>query len=115
MKEHLDKHCDMDCGDYVSSEGYASETKSVGESPMNTLMEAWNKDTLGKQSSCTGGGARSARPIINYLAIYLLLTGAQEETDGEKMMERTQAEETLEGNKNTSFVLSDGAVATTFV
>ena len=53
MKEHLDKHCDMDCGDYVSSEGYASETKSVGESPMNTLMEAWNKDTLGKQSSCT--------------------------------------------------------------
>ena len=87
----------------------------MGESALDILMEAWNKDTNGKQLICPVGGARSARPIFNYLAIYFLLSCAQDETDGEKMMERTPAEETLEGNKKTSSVLYDGTVANTFV
>ena len=49
MMEHLDKHCGVDCGSYDSSEDYVSETKSVGESALETLMEAWNKNTHGKQ------------------------------------------------------------------
>jgi hypothetical protein len=115
MMEHLDKHCGVICGDYESSEGYVSEAFSVGESALDILMEAWNKDTNGKQLICPVGGARSARPIFNYLAIYFLLSCAQDETDGEKMMERTPAEETPEGNKKTSFVLSDGALGNTCV
>ena len=69
----------------------------------------------GKQLIFPVGGARSARPNFNDLAIYVLLTCAKNETDGEKMMERTPTEETSEGNKETSFGLSDGTLANTFV
>jgi hypothetical protein len=119
MMEHLDKHCGVDWlrsppWTYESSEDYVIEAESVAESALDTLMEAWNKDPHGKQIICSVGGARSARPIINY-AIYFLLTRAQDEADGEKMMERTPAEETLEGNNKTLSDLSDGTVANTFV
>ena len=115
MMEHLDKHCGVECGHYESSEGYVIETNSVGESALDMLMEAWNKDTHGKQLIFPVGGARSARPNFNDLAIYVLLTCAQNETDGEKMMERTPTEETSEGNKETSFGLSDGTLGNTCV
>ena len=59
MMEHLDKHCGVEIGKYASSEGYVSEPFSVGESALDILMEAWNKDTNGKQLICPVGGARS--------------------------------------------------------
>ena len=105
LRENLDKHCGVDCEHipYESSEGYASETKTVGQTALETLMEAWNKGTHGEQLIVPVCTSYFQLPCL----FFFCLTCAQEETDGEKRMERTLTEETLEGNKKTSSVLSD--------